>query len=237
MSKNCNCSGGGFNPHYSQDTSGFDPQYSQDGSCFDPQYSQDASCFNPNYHQDHSNFNPYYAQDISVTVNTDYDQLHNKPLINGVTLIGDKPLTDFELRPIFYGTTASWNENHSIVSKLGAVYIYSDYQTKIIDGEEVNVPGIKIGDGNAYIVDLPFIASSDISQRVKDELVRELEIKVIDKIVDTTLPFLIENTKLELSEEHALVTVDDRINWDNSVTTNLYEEDPENLIFSYAGSV
>lgn len=35
--------------------------------------------------------------------------------------------------------------------------IYSDYTTIDKDGEIVNVPGIKIGTGNAYVQDLAFV--------------------------------------------------------------------------------
>lgn len=53
---------------------------------------------------------------------------------------------------IFIDTTANWEKQTSLVSIRGALYIYSDYQTE--DGTDI--PGIKVGDGLAYVVDLPF---------------------------------------------------------------------------------
>lgn len=50
-------------------------------------------------------------------------------------------------------TTSEWAAQTSLVSEEGIIYVYSDHQTK--DG--TNIPGLKIGDGKAYVVDLPFI--------------------------------------------------------------------------------
>lgn len=36
------------------------------------------------------------------------------------------------------------------------MYVYSDYKTEIIDGERVSRPGIKVGDGTSYLIDMPF---------------------------------------------------------------------------------
>ena len=49
-------------------------------------------------------------------------------------------------------STAEWASSTTIVSKLGGIYIYTDYRQE----SNVNIPAIKIGDGLAYVVDLPF---------------------------------------------------------------------------------
>ena len=55
-------------------------------------------------------------------------------------------------------TTEEWNSDISLISQKGVIYVYSDYITEETEsGEQINNPGIKIGDGLAYIVDLPFI--------------------------------------------------------------------------------
>ena len=41
---------------------------------------------------------------------SDYPDLTNKPQINGVTLVGNKPSSDFGLQNIFQGTIAEWNQ-------------------------------------------------------------------------------------------------------------------------------
>ena len=58
---------------------------------------------------------------------------------------------------IYYATTSQWGSSPLVATTRGALYIYSDYRTAIIDGNAVNVPGIKVGDGTTYVNDLPFI--------------------------------------------------------------------------------
>ena len=58
-------------------------------------------------------------------------------------------------------TTEHWNNAAGFVPLQGEVIIYTDYmqQEKEVGGilQTVNIPGIKIGDGNAYVQDLPFV--------------------------------------------------------------------------------
>lgn len=54
---------------------------------------------------------------------------------------------------ILYDTTENWNAHPEIEAQRGAIYIYSD--AKIYEG--IAVPDIKIGNGNSYLIDLPFI--------------------------------------------------------------------------------
>lgn len=58
-------------------------------------------------------------------------------------------------------TTANWNAARGFIPLDGELIIYTDYQTttKEIDGEliQVYVAGVKIGDGRAYVQDLPFV--------------------------------------------------------------------------------
>lgn len=53
-------------------------------------------------------------------------------------------------------TTAEWNALPGYVSKSGSIYIYTDYSK---DDQSRDIPALKIGDGLAYVVDLPFMAS------------------------------------------------------------------------------
>lgn len=50
-------------------------------------------------------------------------------------------------------TTAEWAADPSLISQKNTVYVYTDYDTK----NGVDIPGAKIGDGLAYVVDLPFV--------------------------------------------------------------------------------
>ncbi|HCJ37821.1 MAG TPA: hypothetical protein DHV37_05790 [Erysipelotrichaceae bacterium] len=65
-------------------------------------------------------------------------------LENGHTKIGAR---------VFWNTTAYWDIQTLLESEPGAVYVYSDHYTD----ENGTVPGIKIGTGNAFVVDLPFV--------------------------------------------------------------------------------
>ena len=58
-------------------------------------------------------------------------------------------------------TTENWNNARGFVPLSGEVIVYTDYGSyqKEVNGQlkTILIPGIKIGDGNAYIQDLPFI--------------------------------------------------------------------------------
>lgn len=58
---------------------------------------------------------------------------------------------------IIYDTTENWDSQPELIPDLGMVIVYVDKYSYEKDGETVYVPGIKIADGNAYLVDLPFV--------------------------------------------------------------------------------
>ena len=64
--------------------------------------------------------------------------------------------------PLKTGTTSYWSSQSGYIPKNGEIIIYSDYKSKIVDGQTVYIPGVKIGSGNAYVQDLAFI-SDDIA--------------------------------------------------------------------------
>ena len=76
--------------------------------------------------------------------------------LSGLTLYNEllRIYIDQNSNKVLYNTTAYWNAQIATPSEEGVVYIYSDYQT---DGSGNNIPGVKVGDGNAYIPDLQFI--------------------------------------------------------------------------------
>lgn len=57
---------------------------------------------------------------------------------------------------IRYATTADWNSEPTFIPDAGQVIIYSDARTIEENDEIVYIPGVKIGDGLAYLIDLPF---------------------------------------------------------------------------------
>lgn len=101
-----------------------------------------------------------FGQTQSIT-SGDYNVLINKPQINSVTIDGNVSLADLGLRAIYYDTKENWDFQRSLVSEEGALYIYSNYQTVYDDvGNPTFIAGIKIGDGNAYLIDIPFVSDA-----------------------------------------------------------------------------
>ena len=104
---------------------------------------------------------------------SDYEKLRNKPSINDVELVGNKTTSDLNI--ILRGTTEYWNSAPQLISTLNTVYIYTDYQ--VIDngdGTVTIIPGIKVGDGTSYLIDMPFVASGDsetLDNHIKNETV------------------------------------------------------------------
>lgn len=64
---------------------------------------------------------------------------------------------------IYYDTKENWSKQTSLVSEKGSLYIYSD---QFMSGD-VPIPSIKVGDGSAYVVDLPF-TTNVIDSHIKD---------------------------------------------------------------------
>ena len=56
-------------------------------------------------------------------------------------------------------TTAYWNSMISYIPKRGELFVYLDHETSL---EGDNIPAIKVGDGSAYLIDLPFISTVPI---------------------------------------------------------------------------
>ena len=97
-------------------------------------------------------------------------------------------------------TTEGWNSRLTYVPARGEIIIYSDRH--VID--DVNYPGIKIGDGNAYVVDLPYFGD--------DETNRVINI----------INMHINNAEVHVSQE-------DRAFWNAKLN---FEIENENLVFT-----
>ena len=54
-------------------------------------------------------------------------------------------------------TKQEWDSDLTFISELNVLYIYSNYKTIQKDDQEIIVPGIKIGDGKSFLIDLPFL--------------------------------------------------------------------------------
>lgn len=87
----------------------------------------------------------------TVISETNYEHLSNKPTINGVIVSGNLTLQDLKI--VSENTTSGWNATPDYIPKAGEICMYTDYA--VIDG--ITYYGIKIGDGSAYLIDLPFV--------------------------------------------------------------------------------
>ena len=83
---------------------------------------------------------------------------------DGIAYLWSKLENKIQDNLIYYSrTTAQWNADITTISEKGVLYIYTDYKTIEQDGRECLLPGLKIGDGTSYLVDLPFINDGDNS--------------------------------------------------------------------------
>ena len=57
-------------------------------------------------------------------------------------------------KQVLFGTTAEWNADLSLVGEEETLYVYTD---RVLDSSGDYYAGIKVGDGSAYLVDLPFV--------------------------------------------------------------------------------
>lgn len=98
-------------------------------------------------------------------------------------------------------TTQHWNEALGFIPLEGELIIYNDYKTiqKEVDGEtrQVKVPGLKIGDGMAYVQDLPFV-NEDLRDKIMEHIDNpDIHVSVADR--------LFWNNKLNVNDAAELV--------------------------------
>lgn len=68
---------------------------------------------------------------------------------------------------VYYDTTENWNKNPRLIGKRGCIYVYSDYK-KNEEGQDI--AGIKIGDGQAYLIDAPF-TDEILYKHIEDKII------------------------------------------------------------------
>lgn len=103
-----------------------------------------------------------------------------------------------------HDTTEKWNEHLDFIPREGEIIVYTDYGRRTENGEDFLIPGIKIGDGKAYLVDLPFVGSSD-----RAEILQALEAHMNDSV--------------------AHITAQERTRWNNKLDDASYSSDDEIL--------
>lgn len=122
----------------------------------------------------------------------------------GVSYLWSKIKHTTQQNLIYYSKTKQeWNSDIYFISQANVLYIYSNYKTVIQDGEEILLPGFKMGDGKTYLIDLPFLNDNSIEDTLLDH--------INDNIIH--------------------VSLDDRNFWDNKLNLEL-ELQNETLILN-----
>lgn len=99
-------------------------------------------------------------------------------------------------------TVEGWNSRPTYIPEKGEINVYTDFEvTTDISGQEVFIPAIKIGDGQSYGVDLPFVGD------------------------DLRLQLMLHMT----NEEYHVATAD-RLLWNNKLNVDDAEEVIENTL-------
>lgn len=91
-------------------------------------------------------------------------------------------VVEVKKKQVFYDTTKNWNSDKTRIAQKGYIYVYSDYaQTTGFAGQVINVPGIKVGDGTSYLIDMPF-AQGDVNEEVKNHITnKEIHVSKDDR--------------------------------------------------------
>ena len=69
-------------------------------------------------------------------------------------------------KQVLFNTTAAWDAQVHLTSQPNTLYIYTDHQ---IDSQGNLIAGIKVGDGNAYLIDMPF-TDEVIMEHINDNI-------------------------------------------------------------------
>lgn len=125
---------------------------------------------------------------------------------SGVAYLWKKLKNNLNNKIVYYSKKKSeWDADRDIIAEKDALYIYSDYKTIQKDGKQLLIPGLKIGDGVSYLIDIPFV--NNLNSEFEDLLLDHINNKVIH------------------------VSAYDREFWDNKLNLDLDLQD-ENLILN-----
>lgn len=103
---------------------------------------------------------------------------------------------------VYYDLTATWDAQPTLVAEQGVIYVYSDHVTKTVVGSTVFVPGVKIGDGTSYLIDMPFL-----DQAVVDQITEHAEDGTIH-ITAAERDFWNNKVSAEYSDEALILSTD-----------------------------
>lgn len=99
---------------------------------------------------------------------------------DGVAYLWRKIKNNLNNKIIYYSKTKSeWNSDRDFMSQKNVLYIYSDYKSIERDGEQILIPGLKIGDGTTYLIDLPFVNDTSRGSELEQLILDHINNKVI----------------------------------------------------------
>lgn len=98
---------------------------------------------------------------------------------DGVAYLWRKLKNNLSNKMVYYSKKrADWDADRDMVSQKDVLYIYSDYKLIEQDGKQIYIPGIKIGDGTSYLIDLPF-ANQNKNSEIEDLLLDHINNKIV----------------------------------------------------------
>ena len=120
--------------------------------------------------------------------------LGGKP--NDISILLERNGSPISKDVVISGTKTEWNERIDFVPKAGQIVLYTDYY-----GDDM--PAIKIGDGLAYLIDLPVVGGG-IVQQVMDSLRSHIADSTVH-VTDAEKTFWNNKLNLEISGEDLIL--------------------------------
>lgn len=108
--------------------------------------------------------------DINIDIDSSLSSTSTNPVENrAIYNVIQETIRNLSLnRPeIFFNTKEGWNRQFQLIGQKNTIYVYTDYKE---DENGRQIAGIKIGDGNAYLIDLPFLTEGVSNIQVDSEL-------------------------------------------------------------------
>lgn len=104
-----------------------------------------------------------------------------------------------DMSHVHYDTKSNWDRQTFLIAQRGHLYVYKDAEVTYINGRRVVYPGIKIGDGSSYLIDMPY------------SLVESDHEKLINHIQNSAIH----------------VGTGDRMNWNDKVSVSVVQSNEE----------
>lgn len=101
------------------------------------------------------------TEEVALDFNDKSENIKIEMLESGNTIFHNQAV-------VLTGTCDYWNSKPELITQKDVFYVYTDYCTVNASGEEVRKPGVKIGDGKAYLIDTPFIAGGPVDITAAD---------------------------------------------------------------------